>query len=65
MKTNIENALIGKFYGMINGSRVYRVRRGHFQIQNPTRPNQSCFDGTLREINRAEKSTVQKFKFAG
>lgn len=61
MNATIENEITGKFYGMVNGSRVYRVKRGHFQIQNPTRPSLSCFDGTKREIERVEKSAVVKF----
>lgn len=55
-----ENLLNGKPFGIINGARVYRVRRGHFQIQNPTRPNLSQFDGTKRELERAMKSTIVK-----
>ena len=57
MKTQ-DNALTGKFYGMVNGSRVYRVKRGDFQIQHPTRPSESCFNGTKREIERVEKSKI-------
>lgn len=61
---NIDNKLTGIFYGMVNGSRVYKVRRGHYQIQNPTRPAQSCFDGTKREIERTEHSRIQRMNFS-
>lgn len=52
-KNEIGDKLAGKFYGMCDGARIYRVCRGFFQVQNSTRPGQTCFNGTKREIERA------------
>ncbi len=57
----IKSKLLGKFKGMMGGARVYQVKRGHWQIQHPTRPGESCYDGTLKELERASKSKFVRF----
>lgn len=50
---NSKFTLIGTFWGMIDGRRIYRVRRGWYQVQHATRPGETEFDGTLRAVEKA------------
>lgn len=57
-----QNLLIGRFYGLLNGERVYRVKRGHFQIQDPAHPERSAYDGTKRECEKASGGKIIEVK---
>lgn len=48
------------FRGMCDGRRIYRERRGVWHVQKVNRPGEAEFTGTLREIERALKTTICK-----
>jgi hypothetical protein len=62
-KNEIGHTLAGKFYGMCDGSRIYKVCRGFFQVQDSTRPNHSSYNGTKREIERAMGHAITKMNY--
>lgn len=54
------NKLIGKFYGWINGVRIYREKRGVFHAQKTNKPNECLFSGTKKEIEFAFGAKIVK-----
>lgn len=63
-QVNIDSQIKGSIVGMIQGRRVYKVRRGHYQIQDVRQPNKSAFDGTLRECETALHGKLMRFQVA-
>ena len=51
MKTELTE-LTGMFEGMIGGTRIYREKRGVWQVQDLKQPHLASMTGTLREIER-------------
>lgn len=48
----MKTELTGRFEGMINGTRIYREKRGVWQVQDRKQPHLAAMQGTLREIER-------------
>lgn len=46
-----------RFKRSLKGLRLYRERRGLWHVQNPARPDETLFCGTIREIEKALKLT--------
>lgn len=63
-KMNLENEIKGSIVGMIQGRRIYKVKRGHYQVQDVKQPNKSAFDGTLRECENALHGKLMRFEVA-
>jgi hypothetical protein len=61
---NIENQITGSIVGMIQGCRIYKVTRGHYQVQDARDPGKSAFDGTLKECERALHGKLVRFMVA-